>query len=873
MPQKKKRQPTNEPDVKHKGWFYFNVGLRTINALLLVGISFLIIGGALVAGIGAGYFAYLVEDTQTPTKKEMQKTLGDFSETSKLVYADNSNISTIRSDLSRTAVKSDQISDLLKKAIIATEDEYFNEHNGVVPKSVVRALLSEATGFGGGGGGSTLTQQLVKQQVLTNETTFKRKANEILLAMEVEKYFSKDEIVTMYLNVSPFGRNNKGQNIAGVQEAAKGIFGKDASEVNLAQAAFIAGLPQSPIVYSPYDNSGQLKENLSAGLKRKDYVLFSMYRNHDITKKEYDAAVKYDLTKDFLQRETQGNSNHDFLYYTVLGEAQKIIAENMRQADKVSDKEYKKEKVKNSYLEKAANELVSGGYTVKSTIDKDIYKAMQDAVTEYGYMLDGTDTGTVQVGNIMMDNKTGRVLGFVGGRDFNDNQYNHAFDGARPAGSSIKPILVYGPAIDQGILGTETRISDFEREWVGSDDLDEDDPNNSKGKPIVNSTNSGTNTFLTTREALNVSSNIAAVNVFDKLKSEKGETFAYDEYLKKMNYHATNQWAYEGAALGPNDVSTMEQTNGFQTLANGGVYEEGYIIESITDSENNVVYQHKNKPVQVFSKATASIMNDLMRGILDAGITSNFKYTVSGLNWYLGQGDWVGKTGSSDEYRDSWLIVSTPAITLSSWSGVADNTLKNDSDASKRTGQYMAYLANRIYMANPDVFGVEERFQLDSSVKGYDVATVTGTEAGKVTVNKKQQTIPVATTQSLYAKGKPAEASFNFGIGGTEENYQTYWETIFGKEEKKKETEKSKTGNTSPSSSSDASDSSNTSDSSEGNSRASSDSSNTEEETPSSDVADDDEKTAAAETDKDDPAAEKDKENKSDEKQDKAEEK
>ena len=123
MPQKKKRQPTNEPDVKHKGWFYFNVGLRTINALLLVGISFLIIGGALVAGIGAGYFAYLVEDTQTPTKKEMQKTLGDFSETSKLVYADNSNISTIRSDLSRTAVKSDQISDLLKKAIIATEDE------------------------------------------------------------------------------------------------------------------------------------------------------------------------------------------------------------------------------------------------------------------------------------------------------------------------------------------------------------------------------------------------------------------------------------------------------------------------------------------------------------------------------------------------------------------------------------------------------------------------------------------------------------------------------------------------------------------------------------------------------------------------------
>ena len=103
--------------------------------------------------------------------------------------------------------------------------------------------------------------------------------------MEVEKFFSKDEIVTMYLNISPFGRNNKGQNIAGVQEAAQGIFGVNAADLTLPQAAFIAGLPQSPIVYSPYTNTGEIKENLSAGLDRKDFVLFSMYRNHDISKK------------------------------------------------------------------------------------------------------------------------------------------------------------------------------------------------------------------------------------------------------------------------------------------------------------------------------------------------------------------------------------------------------------------------------------------------------------------------------------------------------------------------------------------------------------------------------------------------------------
>lgn len=155
----------------------------------------------------------------------------------------------------------------------------------MVPKALVRALISDATGIGGSSGGSTLTQQLVKQQILSDETTFKRKANEILLALRIEKYFSKDEIVTTYLNVSPFGRNNKGENIAGVEEAAKGLFGKSAKDLNLPQAAFIAGLPQSPIVYTPYTNTGALKDDLSLGMKRKDFVLFSMYREKAISAK------------------------------------------------------------------------------------------------------------------------------------------------------------------------------------------------------------------------------------------------------------------------------------------------------------------------------------------------------------------------------------------------------------------------------------------------------------------------------------------------------------------------------------------------------------------------------------------------------------
>ncbi|WP_368250816.1 transglycosylase domain-containing protein [Enterococcus sp. 2201sp1_2201st1_B8_2201SCRN_220225] len=769
MPQKRKHKQTGKPTAK-SGIFSFNVVLRVLHSLLLVGVSFLIIGGALAAGIGVGYFAYLVEDTKTPTKADLQKTLGNYSETSKLVYADDSNIATIRSDLMRTAVDSKDISDLLKKAIISTEDEYFYEHNGVVPKAVVRALLSEATGFGGGGG-STLTQQLVKQQVLTNETTFKRKANEILLSMEVEKFFSKDEIVTMYLNVSPFGRNNRGQNIAGVQEAAKGIFGKNASEVNLAQAAYIAGLPQSPIVYSPYDNTGQIKENLTAGLQRKDFVLFSMYRAHSITKAEYEEAKAYDLTKDFLPQQAQDNSDHGFLYYTVLGEAKEIVAKQLAAKAKVSDKDYQNEDVQAEYLQKAEDELISGGYTVKSTIDKGIYDAMQQAVATYGYLLDTPAGDTVEVGNVLMENSTGKILGFIGSRDFNSNQNNHAFDTSRPAGSSIKPLLVYGPAIDQGIIGSETLLSDYPTTWKTGDDA---------GKKVVNATNEGTKTFQSVRDALNVSSNIPAYHVYQELMSEKGQKIGYENYLAKMNFPENSAWYEESAPLGPMDVTTLQQTNGFQTLANGGVYQEGYIIESITDNEGNAIYQHEAKPVQVYSPQAASIMNDLMRDILDAGLTSSFMSTMSNMNWYLSQGDWVGKTGSSDGYKDSWLVVSTPSITISNWSGIENNQVENDQEAGTRTGNYMAYLINQVYAANQDIFGLDQKFELADGVKQVEVATKTGELPGKIQINGREQTVPVQTTTSLWANGEPGKSTYKFGIGGTDENYKDYWSKIYG---------------------------------------------------------------------------------------------
>src|SRR5690625_1100040 len=172
----------------------------------------------------------------------MERDIYNYEETSKLYFADNIYFGDIRSDLHREEVDLEDVSETLINAVIATEDQNFYEHNGVVPRAIVRAMAQEVVDLGTQTGGSTLTQQLIKNQILTNEVSFDRKAKEILLAMRLEKFFDKDEILEAYLNVIPYGRNSSGRNIAGIQTAAQGVFGVDASELNLAQSAYLAGL-------------------------------------------------------------------------------------------------------------------------------------------------------------------------------------------------------------------------------------------------------------------------------------------------------------------------------------------------------------------------------------------------------------------------------------------------------------------------------------------------------------------------------------------------------------------------------------------------------------------------------------------------------
>ena len=731
-----------------------------LNTLFILGF----IGGLFGAGVALGYGVALFDKARVPQSEELVKQVKNISSISEIVYADGSVIASIESDLLRTSVSSEEISDNLKKAIVATEDEHFLEHKGVVPKAVIRATLGTFAGLGSSSGGSTLTQQLIKQQVVGDAPTLARKATEIVDALALERSMSKDEILTTYLNVAPFGRNHKGQNIAGAQQAAEGIFGIDANKLSIPQAAFLAGLPQSPITYSPYENTGELKsdEDLELGLKRAKGVLYNMYRTGALTKEEYDQYKDYNLKQDFLPSGTVNAVSRDYLYFTAMSEATDRMYDYLVQQDNVSSQELKKEAVQKAYHERAEQELSKGGYKITTTINKKIHNAMQNAVANYGRLVDDS-TGQPEVGNVLMDNKTGAVLGFVGGRNYQTNQNNHAFDTKRSPASTTKPLLAYGIAIDQGLMGSASILSNYPTKF-------------SNGNPIMYVNSPGTG-MMTLGEALNYSWNIPAYWTYRMLR-EKGVDVK--GYMEKMGYEIP-EYGIESLPMGGGiEVTVAQHTNGYQTIANNGVYHQKHVISKIESSDGRVIYEFQDKPVQVYSKATATIMQSLLREVISSRITSSFQTDLASINSNLARADWIGKTGTTNEDENMWLMLSTPRLTLGGWLGHDDNRPMAKGAGHYRNAKYMAHLVNAIQQAEPGVWG-NERFNLDSSVTQSQVLRFTGQKPGKVTVNGKTVDLSGSTVTSYWAnKAGAPTTSYHFAIGGSEADYQNAWSSIIG---------------------------------------------------------------------------------------------
>ena len=729
-----------------------------LNTLFILGF----IGGLFGAGVALGYGVALFDKAKVPPAEDLVKQVKNVSSISEIVYADGSVIASIESDLLRTSVSSEEISDNLKKAIVATEDEHFLEHKGVVPKAVIRATLGTFAGLGSSSGGSTLTQQLIKQQVVGDAPTLARKATEIVDALALERVMGKDEILTAYLNIAPFGRNHKGQNIAGAQQAAEGIFGIDANKLSIPQAAFLAGLPQSPITYSPYENTGELKsdEDLELGLKRAKGVLYNMYRTGALTKEEYDQYKDYNIKQDFLPSGTVNAVSRDYLYFTAMAEATDRMYDYLVQQDNVSSQELKKEAVQKAYHERAEQELSKGGYKITTTINKKIHNAMQNAVANYGRLVDDS-TGQPEVGNVLMDNKTGAVLGFVGGRNYQINQNNHAFDTKRSPASTTKPLLAYGIAIDQGLMGSASILSNYPTKF-------------SNGNPIMYVNSPGTG-MMTLGEALNYSWNIPAYWTYRMLR-EKGVDVK--GYMEKMGYDIP-EYGIESLPMGGGiEVTVAQHTNGYQTIANNGVYHQKHVISKIESPDGRVIYEFQDKPVQVYSKATATIMQSLLREVISSRITSSFQTDLASINSSLARADWIGKTGTTNEDENMWLMLSTPRLTLGGWLGHDDNRPMAKGAGHYRNAKYMAHLVNAIQQAEPGVWG-NERFNLDSSVTQSQVLRSTGQKPGKVSVNGKTVDLSGSTVTSYWAnKAGAPTTSYHFAIGGSESDYQNAWSSI-----------------------------------------------------------------------------------------------
>lgn len=780
-------------NAKEKTLFSINVFLDVVGRMIVILLLLFILIGSTVAGAGIGYFANLVSKTAPPTQEQMLADINRLEQQSTIYYADGTPIANVRSDVVRSLTDLKDISPLIVDGIIATEDEHFYEHPGVMPKAILRAAL-ETLLKGSGTGGSTITQQLVKQQMLSNDVTFFRKANEILLALRVENNFSKDDILMAYLNVSPFGRNNKGENIAGIAKAAEGIFGVKADEVNLNQAAFLVGLPQDPYDYTPYYQTGEIrpKEELQAGVERMRTVLYRMYRAQKISKDVYEKALTYDITKDFIPTEVKQEQRQTYLYQAMAdGAIIKLMNMNILDDGYTLEQVYSDDDWYNEYYFAAQDQLRTGGYRVYTTIDKQIYDQLQVSAKAYegelGVPYEGVyvdpETGEetyyverVQTGLVVIDNRTGKVLGFVAGTDFENNQIDHAFRVHRSPGSTIKPLAVYGPAVENNIINPSTIIPDTPFVQTFSDGTTWQPTN--YGSAI-------SNTFMTARNALLRSDNLPAIRIYQELQN-RGVPII--DYIKKMGFNTVDSYTEEDTknlafALGgvPKGPTVFEEARAFTTFANNGNYRDGYYIERIEDAFGNTIFQQNAEPVRVFSEDTNYLMVDMLRDTMTEGTgrTANEYKSVPG--------DWIAKTGISENSKDVWVLASTPAITIGSWIGYDSRYAQYTIDVNDGYGResvrsqiYWARIVNDLYAIRPEIFGTDLVFSPPDSVTETEIVSTTGTLPGSTEVNGQQIAVSQPLTRELFKVSNPAPIlTYNFMLGATDDETATFWNGLY----------------------------------------------------------------------------------------------
>ena len=566
-------------------------------------IFFLLI---LIVGLVAGiYLFYLAKQANVSTLKS------SLSQVTTIYDKDDKQAGTLYGQKG-SYVEIDKISPLIQKAVVATEDKRFYEHNGYDIKGIARAALGILTSGHITGGGSTITQQLAKNAYLTQKQTFDRKAKELFLAIEIEKKYSKDEILTMYLNNSYFANG-----VWGVEDACQKYFGHSAAQVNAGEAAMVAGMLKGPGIYNPIDNP----ENAT---NRRNTVLGLMVESKVITAAD-ETTLKAVPVKSMLH-DNYSNSDHGYKYPWFFDEV-------IREADELYGI--------------SESDLLNKGYKVYTTVDQKIQASMQETFNEADLFPANAEDGTpVQSASVAVDPATGGVLAVVGGR--NEHVFlgfNRATQSRLAPGSTIKPLVSYTPALEAGMTPTsmvEDKLQDYYKDGTN-----------------LGGEYSGQ---MPMYKALANSTNMPAVWLLHKVGLDVG-------YKKAEEFGLTlsKEDKYYGLALGglTTGISPLTMASAYTVFANDGKKVDAHFVREIVDSTGKVVASAKPETKTVTTKAVADDMTSMLQGVFSSG---------SGVNAQPDNYAMAGKTGTTETTFDigtkyQWIVGYTPDIVIASWLG------------------------------------------------------------------------------------------------------------------------------------------------------------------------------------------------------------
>ena len=599
--------------------------LKLLKRLIIVFLILMIIGAGVLAGVIFGLFG-----SKYAIKKE--NLMINYSN-STVVDSDGNVIAVLSAKENRKILTKSEMGNYLPNAFVSIEDERFYNHHGVDIKRTAAAIATFLFHKGESSfGGSTITQQLVKN--VTNEKEDSgtagavRKIKEMVRAFQVEEILSKDQILELYMNLIFLGGN-----VYGVGMASQYYFSKDASDLSLAESAFIAGVTHSPNYYKPFDEN----PNTDKINNRTKTVLYKMKEVGNITEDEYNKAVQeVESGLKFKQgkiNQASYSSHTEALVNQILDQ---LVTE------KGMDKEY------------AKTYLYGGGFVVHSTEKESVQKVLNKEYAKKTYQVKSRETKdketgkyvTSQSATVVIDHTNGYVVGCIGVLGEKEAfDLNRATQSARQPGSSIKPIGVYGPALEEKII---TAASVY------------DDVPISYGSWSPGNAYSGYKGLSNMRQAIRVSQNTIAVQVLEDLTASRSI-----QYLKKMGVTTLNETSDNNLSLALGGISKgitpLQMAGAYATIANDGVYISPTFYTKIEDSNGNIILEPNQKKERVFSEQNAFIMKKLLTEPTKAGGTAT--------NCKISNIETAAKTGTTNSKKDKWLCGFTPYYTAATWFG------------------------------------------------------------------------------------------------------------------------------------------------------------------------------------------------------------